>query len=170
MDRGDPNAGNIKKSVLREQNEQKFYYLSFLLLILSAVFWYRGLPNSFSERLQIAKQRFTKPYLVSFTVILFAFISLGTFIFLETKVDKENSSGKQAELDAVKWEKTYKKYENYKQPRIVAVKANVDIYPKKRTYKAGAIFTMVNKTNKAIDSIFLNHNQIFLADNMHEKI
>ncbi|AOW16763.1 hypothetical protein LPB03_04460 [Polaribacter vadi] len=131
-----------------------------LLVILSILMWVRGLPSSFGERLQIAKQRFTTPKIVSFVVILIAFLTLGTTIFLETKSDSKNSSSKQAELDAVKWEKTYKKYENYKQPRVVAVNADVHIYPKKRTYEATAVYTLVNKTDQEIDSIFLNHNSL----------
>ncbi|MFY9242134.1 MAG: M1 family aminopeptidase [Polaribacter sp.] len=131
-----------------------------LLLILSILMWVRGLPNSFAERIQIAKERFTLPKIVVFTSVFIAFLTLGVTIYLETKSDSENSSSKQAELDAVKWEKTYKKYENYLQPRIVAVKTDVDIYPKERTYKATAFYTLVNKTNQEIDSIFLNHNSL----------
>ena len=131
-----------------------------LLLILSLLMWVRGLPNSFAERIYIAKQRFTVPKKVSLVVVLIAFLALGGTIFSETRSKDKNSASKQAELNAVKWEKTYKKYEAYKQPRIVAVSANVAIYPKKKTYKASAIFTMVNKTNKAIDSVFLNHNSL----------
>ena len=131
-----------------------------LLIILSVLMWVRGLPNSFAERIQIAIQRFTVPKTIAFTGILIAFLTLGITILLETKSDNEHSSSKQAELDAVKWEKTYKKFENYKQPRIVAVNADVHIYPKKRTYKATAVYTLVNKTNQAIDSIFLNHNSL----------
>ena len=131
-----------------------------LLLILSLLMWVRGLPNSFAERIYIAKQRFTVPKRVSLVVALIAFLALGGTIFSETRSKDKNSASKQAELNAVKWEKTYKKYENYKQPRIVAVNANVAIFPKKKTYKASAVFTMVNKTNKAIDSVFLNHNSL----------
>ena len=131
-----------------------------LLIILSVLMWVRGLPNSFAERIQIAIQRFTVPKTIAFTGVLIAFLTLGITILLETKSDNEHSSSKQAELDAVKWEKTYKKFENYKQPRIVAVNADVHIYPKKRTYKATAVYTLVNKTNQAIDSIFLNHNSL----------
>ncbi|WP_439129079.1 ABC transporter permease/M1 family aminopeptidase [Polaribacter sp.] len=142
----------------------KLYWIlgGILLLILSAVFWYRGLPSSFSERLSIAKKRFTKTYLVTFLVFFIAFITLGFTIYQETKskADQDNTAAKQAELDAVKWEKTYKKYENYKQPRIVAVNAKMNIFPKQRTYDAAAVFTMVNKTNTAIDSILLNHNSL----------
>ena len=131
-----------------------------LLLILSILMWVRGLPSSFAERINTAVQRFKLPYKVGFVAVLIAFLSLGVTIFLETKSENENSSSKQAELNAVKWEKTYKKYEDYKQPRVVAVNADVHIYPKKKTYKASAIYTLVNKTDKAIDSIFLNHNSL----------
>jgi ABC-2 type transport system permease protein len=131
-----------------------------VLVILSILMWIRGLPNSFAERISIAKERFTKPKIASLVIVVVAFLTLGVTIYVETKSDSEFSSSKQAELNAVKWEKTYKKYETYKQPRIVAVNADVHLYPKKRTYKANAIFTMVNKTNQAIDSIFLNHNSL----------
>ena len=131
-----------------------------ILLILSILMWVRGLPSSFTERIYIAKQRFTTAYKAGFVIVLIAFLTLGVTIYSETKSDNENSSSKQAELNAVKWEKTYKKYENYKQPRIVAVNADVHIFPKKKRYEASALFTLVNKTNIAIDSIFLNHNSL----------
>ena len=131
-----------------------------VLLILSILMWVRGLPNSFAERIYIAKERFTMSKIVSLVAVLIAFITLGVTIYVETKSDNEFSSSKQAELNAVKWEKTYKKYEVYKQPRIIAVNADVHLYPKKKTYKASAIYTMVNKTDEAIDSIFLNHNSL----------
>jgi ABC-2 type transport system permease protein len=132
-----------------------------LLLILSIVMWVRGLPSSFAERITIARERWTKPKIVILLVVFISFLTLGTTIFLETKPkNRDNSASKQAELNAVKWEKTYKKYEDYKQPRIVAVNADVHLYPKKKMYKASAIYTMVNKTDEAIDSIFLNHNSL----------
>ena len=131
-----------------------------VLLLVSVLFWVRGLPNSFSERMDIAVSRFKTPQKIGLAVVLVAFLTLGFTIYQETKSEEENSASKQAELNAVKWEKSYKKYEDYKQPRIVAVNADVAIYPKKRTYKASAVFTMINKTDKAIDSIFLNHNSL----------
>ncbi len=131
-----------------------------LLLILSSLLWVRGLPNSFAERIQIAKYRFKMPQIIGFVTIFIAFVTLGVSIYLETKSDSKNSSSKQAELNAVEWEKKYKKYEDYLQPRVVGVKADVHIYPNKRTYKATAIYTLVNKTDQEIDSVFLNHNSL----------
>ena len=131
-----------------------------VLLILSTLMWVRGLPNSFAERIYIAKQRFTMAKKISLGLVLTAFLCLGITIFIKTKPDRKNSASKQAELNAVQWEKTYKKYEAYAQPRVVAVNAEVHLFPKKKTYEAAAVFTYVNKTDEAIDSLFLNHNSL----------
>jgi ABC-2 type transport system permease protein len=49
------------------------------LLVMSALFWVRGIPASFSERLSIAKSRLKGGYAISLTVFLIAFFSLGIF-------------------------------------------------------------------------------------------
>ncbi|QOD60848.1 hypothetical protein H9I45_16160 [Polaribacter haliotis] len=131
-----------------------------VLIVLSVLMWVRGLPNNFVERIYIAKKRFKVPQKIAFFTFLITFLSLGFTIWKATKSDSKNSASKQAELDAVKWEKTYKKYQNYRQPRIVGVKADVAIFPKERTYNASVEFTMVNKTDQAIDTILLNHNSL----------
>ncbi|MGY0407404.1 MAG: ABC transporter permease, partial [Polaribacter sp.] len=140
----------------------KIYWVlcGLMLLIISALFWVRGIPNSFSERITLAKKRFEPVYIVSFSVFLLLFLSLGTSIYLETGTKSKHTSSKEAELQSVNWEKKYKKYEGVSQPRIIGVKADVAIFPKKRTYTASGTFTMVNKTKTAIDTIFLNYNSL----------
>lgn len=130
------------------------------MLIISAIFGVRGIPFSFAERISIAKERFKGAYLISFLFFFLAFIGLGVSIYLETRSKGNNSPSKQAELDAVDWEKKYKKYEKYAQPRIIAVNADMNIFPKERLYNASAKFKMVNKTDEVIDSVFLNHNSL----------
>ncbi|WP_299063119.1 M1 family aminopeptidase [uncultured Polaribacter sp.] len=131
-----------------------------LLLIISLLFWVRGLPSSFSERLLLAKKRFKPSQKIAFMLVLIAFLTLGVSIYKEIRSKSKKTASKQRELNAVKWEKTYKKYEEYHQPRIVAVNVSLDMYPKEKTYKASAIYTLVNKTDKSIDSLFLNHNSL----------
>jgi len=140
----------------------KIYWIlcGIILLIVSFLFWVRGIPNSFSERISIAVSRLKGITALSLIVFSVAFLALGFSIYQETGAKGKKTSSKQAELNAVKWEKTYKKYESYAQPRIVAVKTTVDIFPKERLYNATANYTMVNKTDKAIDSLFLNHNSL----------
>lgn len=130
------------------------------LLIIAALFWVRGIPSSFGERISIAKNRFKGGFAISFIIFFVAFVSLGFSIYQETGTKANKTSAKEFELRRVEWEKKYKKFENYAQPRIVAVNANVNIFPKKRFYDASAKFTMINKTDQAIDSLFLNHNSL----------
>ena len=65
---------------------------------------------------------------------------------------------KKEKLQTVEWEKKYKKYENYDQPRIVAVNVDVNIYPNTLDANANGTYSMVNKTSSTIDSLFLDHN------------
>lgn len=130
------------------------------LLIVALLFRVRGIPFSFAERIWIAKQRFKGKSRIGFYLFLITFLGLGTTIFFSTGGFHKKTGSKKAELNAVKWEKKYKKFENYLQPRIVAVNTTMDIFPKKKTFKATAIYTLVNKTSQPIDSVFLNHNSL----------
>ncbi|MCC1484224.1 ABC transporter permease/M1 family aminopeptidase [Winogradskyella immobilis] len=138
----------------------KFYWLlnGILFLILTRLLWVRGIPSSFKERLQIAKSRITKNTVLGFSVVLIAFIGLGYRIYYENNIANPRRSAKENEQLRVDWEKTYKKFENVAQPRIVAVNANMNIFPNELSYNADGNFTMVNKTNESIDSLFVNYN------------
>ncbi|WP_347173730.1 ABC transporter permease/M1 family aminopeptidase [Polaribacter uvawellassae] len=140
----------------------KTYWIlcGFMLLVLSALFWVRGIPFSFLERISVATKRFKGVLAISFAVFFLAFLGLGFSIYQETAAKGKRTSSKEAELQRVEWEKTYKKYEEYAQPRIVAVKTDVNIFPKERIFTASGTYLMVNKTDKEIDSLFLNHNSL----------
>ena len=141
-----------------------FYYKIYwvlgglLLLITAALFWVRGIPNSFKERFLIALSRFKGLTVAGFVLSFFAFSYLGLSVYKENNVDNTRLSSKEREQSRVDWEKMYKKFENYAQPRIIAVNTEMNIFPKKRNFEASALMTMVNKTDVAIDSVFLNHN------------
>ena len=140
----------------------KTYWILFglLLLTLTALFWVRGIPFSLAERFSIAIKRFKGVYAISFTVFLLLFLGLGFSIYQETASNGKRTSSKEAELIQVEWEKSYKKYEDYAQPRVISVKVDVAIFPKERIFNASGTYVMINKTNKEIDSLFLNHNSL----------
>tara|TARA_R110002049_G_scaffold304526_2_gene499858 strand:+ start:321 stop:3704 length:3384 start_codon:yes stop_codon:yes gene_type:complete len=130
-----------------------------VLLVLTALFWVRGLPHSFKERLQIAKSRLDLKTIGLLTVLGIVFFGLGFKIYHENNIVNQRISSKERELKTVAWEKTYKKYQNKPQPRIVAVKANMNIYPKSLNFEADGTYLMVNKTSTVIDTVLLNHNE-----------
>ncbi len=138
----------------------KFYWLiaGGMLLVLASLFWVRGIPHSFKERFSLAKTRFRGSIVYVFSVCLLLFLGLGFSIFKENNIDHQRMSSKEREELQVTWEQSYKKYEKYAQPRIVAVKTDVQIFPKKLTFKASGSYVLVNKTTESIDSLFLNHN------------
>ena len=138
----------------------KFYWVlsGLMLMLIASLFWVRGLTHSFKERLQIARQRFKTPIAITFVALLMGFMSMGYTIYHATNIENERFSSKEREEMQVNWEKTYKKYQNYAQPRIVAVKIDIDLFIDERNFESSGTYTMVNKTDTAIDSVFLNHN------------
>ncbi len=129
-----------------------------VLLFLAGFFWVRGIPNSFKERLAIAKSRFKGKAALGFGLCFLVFLSLGFRIYYENNILNEYRSSNENELSTVNWEKKYKKYENTIQPRIVGVVADMNIFPESLDFAASATYTVVNKSAQAIDSIFLNYN------------
>lgn len=138
----------------------KLYWLlsGGMLLILAGLFWVRGLPHSFKERFSIAKTRFKGGTVVSFLGFMVAFLFIGGSIYYENNVLNERKSSKEHELSDVTQEKKYKKYEHFLQPRIVDVNVTMDIFPKEGNFKASGTYIMVNKTDKAIDTILIDHS------------
>ncbi len=139
----------------------KFYWLlsGGMLLILASLFWVRGLPHSFKERLLIARSRFRGVPMLLFLGLMIGVFTLGGSIYYENNILNERKSSKERELSDVTWEKKYKKYEHFLQPRIVDVNVTMDIFPAARNFKASGTYIMVNKTNQDIDTILLNHNK-----------
>ena len=129
-----------------------------VLLLLSGLFWMRGITFSFKERLSLAKKRLKGITAIGFAASLAVFLFLGYAIYKENNIENARTSSKEGEQQRVTWEKEYKKFENYAQPRIIAVNTTVNIFPKERNFDASTLMTMVNKTDVAIDSVFLNHN------------
>lgn len=138
----------------------KLYWLlsGFTLLIIAALFWVRGIPHSFKERISIALSRFKGATFVGFIVLVLAFSGLGVRIYYENNVVNTFTSSNESEKQMVEWEKKYKKYEKAIQPRIVSAKVFVNIFPKELNFDANGIYWLVNKSEQSIDSILLNHN------------
>jgi ABC-2 type transport system permease protein len=61
------------------------------------------------------------------------------------------------------YEKKYRKFQNFAQPIITEIKANIDLFPEKNSYKVSAIYTLQNKTGKPIEKLlFYATNEVRL--------
>ena len=142
-----------------------FYYrLYWLLLCVSfygatLLLWRRGIIAGAKERLQEVSRRMHASILAPMIISFVGFLGLGYAIYYqETKLEPYYTSQEYEKLQA-DFEKKYKKYESYAQPRITDVKVDLNLFPEQRNYEATAYYVMENTSEKAIDSLFLNYDR-----------
>ncbi|TDS07539.1 ABC transporter permease/M1 family aminopeptidase [Sphingobacterium paludis] len=145
----------------------KVYWLLFVLFLsgITLLFWRRGIIADVKDRLRTAKSRLTSTVYIPSVFALTVFLVLGFAIYRQTNVLERYVSVKEHEQEQVDYEKKYKMYDGRPQPRIVDVKVNMDIYPTERNFLAKINYVLKNKTGTAIDSIFINYND--LMDSIH---
>lgn len=134
------------------------YWFAFggILLLLALLLWFRGLPESFKERLQLANSRL-KPAVISVLgVSLLCFVALGFKIHQaeqEVKWDSVSSNDQKNMLENFKVE--FEQYRKIVQPRITAMKLQLDIFPDRNSFEADGSYVLVNKSKKAIDTLLV---------------
>lgn len=138
----------------------KLYWslLGITLFCLALLFWKRGITTSAKETFYNAKKRFNASFIMVFAISLIGFFGIGSYIYYVNNIENERFSQKEEEQQTVAWEKKYKKFEHYAQPRITDIKVDLDIFPKSRDFKAVGTYWLKNKTKKTIDSLFINYN------------
>ena len=138
----------------------KVYWALFgiALFCLALLFWKRGIPMSAKETFSIAKKRFNASFAAVLAISLIAFSSIGGYIYYVNNIENKRYSEIENEQQSFEWEKKYKKFELYAQPRITDIKVDLDIFPKTRDFKAKGSYWLKNKTKKNIDSLFVNYN------------
>jgi hypothetical protein len=94
------------------------YWLLFagLLIIVSALFYYRGVTSSFKERLRLLPQRFNRSTALITAIVAIAFLAVGAWnyynvSFLNSYLIKYENTAR-----AVQYEKSLKKYEQLPLP------------------------------------------------------
>lgn len=140
----------------------KVYWLllGIALYILSILFFRRGLPGSIKERFQNAKEAFTPKLKIIFSLAIIGFLGVGTWIYYVNNIKYEYISSQQWEQRAANFEKNYGKFKDAPQPRIVSSTINLDLYPENRDLEVEGSYILVNKTDVAIDSIHIDHNNL----------
>ena len=137
----------------------KAYWLLLGLVIfgLTLLFWTRGMGQSVRARFIDARSRFNSKIALLVLLPLFAFIALGSTIYYQDNIVNEYRSQQDSEKSQVEWEKKYKKYQNYAQPRITDIKVDLDLFPQERNFIAKGTYVLKNKSKEGIDSVFVNY-------------
>ncbi|WP_192820371.1 M1 family aminopeptidase [Rufibacter sp. LB8] len=136
----------------------KVYWVAWaaLLAVAAKLFWVRSRQGSFSLRIQLARQRFTRSTALVTMVAAGLVLSLGSFIFYNTHVLNDYISSQESMQERADYEKHYRRYKDSPQPVLTKAKLHVEIYPEQQEVDIQATYFLVNRTNVAIDSIHLN--------------
>lgn len=134
--------------------------LGIALYVLAILLFRRGLPGSFKERIQNARDTFTPALKVIFSLSLIGFVAIGSWIYYVDNIKYERISSKEREKRVADFEKNYGKFKDSPQPRITASYIELDLRPETRDFNVLGKFTLENKSTSAIDSIHINHNSL----------
>ena len=131
-----------------------------LLIIVAALFYFRGVSSSFKERLQLAKERFDARTRNITIVLLVLFLAIGSYLYYNVSYLNNFLIKSEDEGRAIAYEKNLKKYQALPLPKISAVKMWADIYPDKQQEFVHAFVTIQNKTSEPIDKILFDGDQL----------
>ena len=133
------------------------YWLGFalLLFVFVLIFSVRGAEAALKSRLKLGRLRLSRPLLIFSIASFMTFALSGCFIYYNTNVLNEyRNSDAQNALQA-DYEKTLKKYNTAPLLKIVNTYVEVDIFPETRDFEARGRYILKNKTEQAIDRIYL---------------
>jgi ABC-2 type transport system permease protein len=127
-----------------------------LLIIISALFYYRGISSAFKERWQLASGRFNRKTKWMAVALTFCFLAVGSFIYYNVSYLNNYLTGAESDQRAVDYERTLKRYENLPLPKLTGIKLVVDLFPDKQQARTHGYFVLTNKTDKPIDQMLLD--------------
>jgi hypothetical protein len=124
-----------------------------MLLILAAAFWVRGVAPSWRVRWRQAMRSLRGPQGALLGALAAAFAAIGAWIFYNTNVLNEYLPADVVLDRQASYEQQYRKYKDLPQPRILAVRADVDIYPEARSVEIRGHYRIVNKHDAPISQL-----------------
>ncbi|MCF7912340.1 MAG: hypothetical protein K9M99_07420 [Candidatus Cloacimonetes bacterium] len=133
-------------------------FLAAIFLVISLLFYPRGMDRHFRQRWQIFKQKFGRAPKISFLILLIGFIGMGSYIYYNENEIGDFKRTKTRELEQVNFENTYKHYDGIAQPRYTDVYVEADIYPEDYRAEIQGKMQALNKTSEAIDSLVVIFN------------
>ena len=136
------------------------YWLSWMALlgVISIAFARRGSETSWAIRWSQAKER--APRLAPYAAVLaLATLGAGGWFYWNAHVLNPYRNSKMQRSFQAAYEKQFKKYEKFPQPKVTAVDTVVEIYPERRSFQATGYYLLQNKTTLPISEIHITNQQ-----------
>ncbi|MFC4310705.1 ABC transporter permease/M1 family aminopeptidase [Steroidobacter flavus] len=131
-----------------------------ILIVLANAFWVRGTASRWSLRWREALRSLRGPQAVALASLALAFIVTGGWIFYNTNILNEYVPEDVAFDRQARLEKDYRQFKDLPQPRVVDVRADVDIYPEERRSVIRGHYHLINKHDVAIPELHVYTNPL----------
>ncbi|MGC2717981.1 MAG: M1 family aminopeptidase [Candidatus Acidiferrales bacterium] len=134
-----------------------------VLGVLSIALTRRGSDDGWTSRWRLARARFPR-LLPALAVFLLAAIGSGVWFYYNAHVLNEYLNAKARRVNQANYERSYKKYENLPQPKVIAIDTRVDIDPAHRSFTGSGTYTLQNKTTAPISEIHITDQNQSVTD------
>jgi ABC-type transport system involved in multi-copper enzyme maturation permease subunit len=126
--------------------------------VISIAFTRRGAESSLGARARLAVKR--APRLIpAAAVFLLIAVGAGSWYYYNAHVLNEYLDAQDLRHIQAGYERDFKKYEYFPQPKVTAVDATVDIFPKRRSFAGAGRMTLQNKSAKPMSQIHITDLQ-----------
>jgi ABC-type transport system involved in multi-copper enzyme maturation permease subunit len=126
-----------------------------LLAILALLLWTRGTMTGWRDRITVARQRLTPAVVALGGAAALATVALGGYIFYNTNVLNHYRTQHDRQLRLAEYEKRYKILAAVPQPKVTAVKVDVDVFPREQRVRMRGTLSLVNRNDRPVDAIYL---------------
>lgn len=134
-----------------------WFAITGILILLAVLLYPRGKEKALKQRWYLSEQLRGQRFRGYTIVLVLVAVAAGGFIYYQNNVLIYNPSSKTSEKTIAAMEKKYKKYQWLRQPKIVAVNVNADIYPRTRELHVSGFYTLKNNTDVPIDTIYIDY-------------
>jgi ABC-2 type transport system permease protein len=126
-----------------------------VIVIVTNMFWVRGMETGGKQRLKLAWQRLTPAARAGLAAFGLLFLATGGYIYYNTGIINQYRSANESAEARAQYEKKYRQYKDLPLPRITDVQAAVDLYPEQRSATVQGTMWLENKTPQNIDRVAL---------------
>jgi ABC-2 type transport system permease protein len=129
-----------------------------LLGVLAISLARRGTDATFKVRMKLMRERFPRLTAAALLCGVVALVAGGWFYYNAHVLNVYRTTFTERHRVA-EYEKRYKKYERFPQPKITGVVVAVDIFPERRSFQANGHYLLLNKTDQPIEEIHLTEGK-----------
>jgi ABC-2 type transport system permease protein len=135
-----------------------------LLIVISALWYHRGVGSSLKERWQLIPQRLNRATKGFAAALILLFFVVGGYIYYNVSYLNEWLTKDEQQDRAIIYEKALKKYQQLPLPSVTNIVESIDLYPEEKRAVVDAKVTIENRTDKPISEMLLDADG--LADYM----